>query len=63
MKAGETKKAVSIPIINDPSGQDRNFVVQITEVEGRDQLGDDLQTKVNISNEMSKLQGVYIDQY
>ena len=53
-KSGESEKMISIPVVNDPSGEERSFNVTLTEVTGRDRIGDSTECKVNISNSPSK---------
>ena len=50
-KAGESSSEIRIPITNDPSGVEREFVVSLGEVGGRDVAGEITSTKVTISNE------------
>ena len=53
MKAGESEASIKIPLVNDPSGTSRHFVVKLVKVVGRDQMGDKTNCKVNIVNKAS----------
>nr|XP_018671881.1 G-protein coupled receptor 98-like isoform X2 [Ciona intestinalis] len=50
-KPGESERSIRIPVNNDPTGDDRHFLVRLQEVKGRDKLGDVIMTRVKITNE------------
>ena len=43
-----------IPVTNDPLGEKRAFIVQLTNVDGRDKIGDDVVCDVTIDNKACK---------
>ena len=52
-KPGESQAVIKIPLLNDPSGKKRHFVVNLDEVEGRDNVGDRTSSKVVVANKAS----------
>ena len=50
LKVGEAEGVIAIPLLNDPSGENKKFTVKLAGVEGRDKLSDKTNCDVTVTN-------------